>query len=154
MRGETAVILLGITAMVAFSVGRQNVSSSSAPVAAMISPPMLMAQVTVPAPNSSSSPTPSAKADLSDKPPRPDNKRKVEAALTAAAIAAIIVQASRDQYHATGRPCACPDDTMRNGRACGNTSAYSRPGGAEPLCYPTDVTTTMIELYRQKMSPR
>jgi hypothetical protein len=105
------------------------------------------------APNSSSL-TPSAKPDLSDKPARPDTKRKVETALSAAAIAAIIVQASRDQYHATGRPCACPDDTARNGSSCGGRSAYSRPGGAEPLCYPTDVTPTMIEQYRQKIAPR
>jgi hypothetical protein len=76
MRNGTALILLGITAMVAYSVGRQNVPSSSAPVAVMTSPPMVMAQ----APNSSS-PTPSAKPDLSDKPARPDDKRKVEAAL-------------------------------------------------------------------------
>jgi hypothetical protein len=53
-----------------------------------------------------------------EKPSASDAKRKVEAALTAAAIATIIVQASRAQYHAGGRPCACPDDTMRNGRAC------------------------------------
>ena len=149
MRNGTALILLGITAMVAYSVGRQNVPSSSAPVAVMTSPPMVMAQ----APNSSS-PTPSAKPDLSDKPARPDDKRKVETALSAAAIAAIIVQASRDQYHATGRPCACPDDRARNGSACGGRSAYSRPGGAAPLCYPSDVTPTMIEQYRQKIAPR
>ena len=35
--------------------------------------------------------------------------------MTAATIAAILIKAGRDQYHATGRPCACPDDTMRNG---------------------------------------
>src|SRR5207302_8474121 len=97
----------------------------------------------------SSSPTPSTKADLPDQPVRLDNKRKVEAALTAAAIAAIIIQASRDQYHAGGRPCACHNDTMRNGRACGGRSAYSRPGGAAPLCYPSDVTAAMIEAYRR-----
>jgi hypothetical protein len=105
-------------------------------------------------PSSSSSPTPSPSTDSPDKPARPDNKRKVEAALTAAAIAAIIVQANRDQYHAGGRPCACPDDTMRNGRACGGRSAYYRPGGASPLCYPSDVTTVMIESYGQKLASR
>src|ERR1700693_4447059 len=68
-----------------------------------------------------SSPTPSANASP-DKPARADIKRKDEVVLTAAAIAAIIVQASRDQYHAGGRPCACPDDMMRNGRACGGRS--------------------------------
>jgi hypothetical protein len=41
---------------------------------------------------------------------------------------------------------------MRNGRACGGRSAYSRPGGAAPLCYPTDVTAAMIDAYR-KMLP-
>jgi hypothetical protein len=102
----------------------------------------------VPAP---SGPKPTAKADLADK---PAIKRKVEAALTAAAIAAIIVQASRDQYHAGGRPCACPDDSMRNGRACGGRSAYSRPGGAAPLCYTSDVTAAMIDTYRQRQASR
>src|SRR5206468_5397611 len=75
-------------------------------------------------------------------------QRKAEIALTAAAIAAILIKASRDQYHATGRPCACPNDTMRNGRACGSRSAYSRPGGGAPLCYPSDVTPVMIESYK------
>lgn len=152
MWSGAASIFLGIAA---FSVGRQNVPSSSAPVAVVTSPPMVMAQVTVPSPNSSNSPSPMppAKADLSDKSTPRDNKRKVEA-LNAAAVAAIIVQISRDQYHATGKPCACPDDTTRDGKACGDRSAYSRPGGAEPLCYPTDVTATMIEQYRQKMAPR
>jgi hypothetical protein len=86
--------------------------------------------------------------------PASGTKRKAEVALTAAAIAAIIVQASRDQYHATGRPCACPDDTMRNGGACGGRSAYSRPGGAAPLCYPSDVTAALIESYRQRQAAR
>lgn len=70
--------------------------------------------------------------------------------LTAAAIAALIVAESRRQYHARGKPCACPDDSMRNGRACGGRSAYSRPGGAAPLCYPTDVSETMIKAYRDR----
>jgi hypothetical protein len=54
------------------------------------------------------------------------------------------VQASRDRYYATGHPCACPEDLLRNGKPCGGRSAYSRPGGAAPLCYPTDVTTTTL----------
>jgi hypothetical protein len=49
----------------------------------------------LPAPTSTGTPAPSAKIELTEKPVRPDNKRKVEGALTAAAIAAIIVQASR-----------------------------------------------------------
>jgi hypothetical protein len=68
---------------------------------------------------------------------------------TDAQITEILIKESRDAYHATGHPCACPDDHMRNGRSCGRVSAYSRPGGAEPLCYPRDVTKPMIEAYRK-----
>jgi hypothetical protein len=159
MRGGAVAILLGITAFVAYSLGHQNAPvnyqsaalMSAPPVPAkpvVITTPVAQAPVPLPAPNST------AKADLPDKPARPDSKRKVEAALTAAAIAAIIIQVSRDQYHAGGRPCACPDDTARNGSACGGRSAYSRPGGAAPLCYLTDVTAAMIESYRQKQPSR
>jgi hypothetical protein len=63
-------------------------------------------------------------------------------------IATKIVQESRQQYYATGHPCACPDDHMRNGRICGNVSAYVRPGGAQPLCYMRDVAPQMILDYR------
>lgn len=31
--------------------------------------------------------------------------------------------------------CDCPYDRMRNGRRCGGNSAYSRPGGRNPICY-------------------
>lgn len=34
----------------------------------------------------------------------------------------------------TGR-CDCPYDLMRNGRRCGNNSAYVKPGGASPVCF-------------------
>jgi hypothetical protein len=70
--------------------------------------------------------------------------------LSAAEIAARIVRESRNAYYATGHPCACPDDLMRNGRRCGGNSAYSRPGGAEPLCYVTDVSSEMIARYRAR----
>ncbi|MFG1492687.1 hypothetical protein ABMA75_03905 [Halobacteriovorax sp. ZH4_bin.1] len=36
--------------------------------------------------------------------------------------------------------CPCPYSTMRNGRRCGKRSAYSRPGGASPLCYKSDIS--------------
>lgn len=31
--------------------------------------------------------------------------------------------------------CDCPYDTDRAGRRCGGRSAYSRPGGNQPVCY-------------------
>jgi hypothetical protein len=65
-------------------------------------------------------------------------------------IAKAIVQENRQEYYATGHPCACPDDLMRNGRRCGSVSAYVRPGGAEPLCYVSDVTKAMIDTYRAR----
>jgi hypothetical protein len=68
--------------------------------------------------------------------------------LTDAAIAALIIAGSIALYKATGHPCACPSDTMRNGRACGGRSAWSKAGGAKPLCFPTDITSEMISAYR------
>lgn len=59
-----------------------------------------------------------------------------------------IIQESRQRYYATGHPCACPDDLARNGSHCGGRSAYSRPGGAEPKCFPQDVSKAEIDAYR------
>ena len=36
--------------------------------------------------------------------------------------------------------CPCPYSTMSNGKKCGKRSAYSKPGGYEPLCYVADIT--------------
>jgi hypothetical protein len=70
------------------------------------------------------------------------------AALTDQQIIEILIRESRQAYYATGHPCACPEDLARNGSRCGARSAYSRPGGAEPLCYPRDVTPADIMSYR------
>jgi len=64
--------------------------------------------------------------------------------ITDAECASIIVQASRDAYYRTGRRCACPEDLATNGR-CGMRSAYSKPGGASPYCYPADVPKAEID---------
>lgn len=52
-----------------------------------------------------------------------------------------MIAASIEEYDG---PCPCPYNTMRNGRACGGRSAYSRPGGEEPLCYEKDITVEMV----------
>lgn len=31
--------------------------------------------------------------------------------------------------------CDCPYDRMRNGRSCGGRSAWSKPGGRQPVCF-------------------
>jgi hypothetical protein len=46
-------------------------------------------------------------------------------------------------------PCPCPYNSMRNGRACGGRSAYSRPGGYSPICYDRDISEEMIARYRR-----
>ena len=44
--------------------------------------------------------------------------------------------------------CPCPYSTARNGSRCGKRSAYSRPGGAAPLCFAKDVSADMVREYR------
>ena len=46
--------------------------------------------------------------------------------------------------------CPCPYNTDRAGHRCGKRSAYSRPGGASPVCYASDVTPKMIADYRKR----
>lgn len=169
MRGGTVVLLLGLTAFGAYCLGRQDAAPSRSTGATSPAPAAIPGNASKPLALVDASPVETQKPPSPIKatqpvqvspPPKPaepashaTTKGKAEVALTAAAIAAILIQASRDRYHATGRPCACPDDTMRNGRACGGRSAYSRPAGAVPLCYPHDVTTAMIEDYRKKAAP-
>lgn len=43
--------------------------------------------------------------------------------------------------------CPCPYNYTASGRRCGGNSAYSRPGGASPICYPSDVTEAMIQAF-------
>jgi hypothetical protein len=46
--------------------------------------------------------------------------------------------------------CPCPYNVDRAGRRCGARSAYSRPGGASPICYDKDVTQRMVDDYRKR----
>jgi hypothetical protein len=171
MRVKSLLILLSVTALGAYTVGRHSSPANNAPVAqsqSLVAKPLAFTAAVSPAiattatPSATNNSAPTLKtqtekvatAHAPEKPAPPEIKRKAEIGLTAAAIAAILIKASRDQYHATGKPCACPDDAMRNGRACGSRSAYSRPGGTAPLCYPTDVTPAMIESYRQRQASR
>lgn len=55
-----------------------------------------------------------------------------------------LMEASIQSY---GGSCPCPENRDRAGRRCGGRSAWSRAGGARPLCYPSDVTEPMIERY-------
>lgn len=46
--------------------------------------------------------------------------------------------------------CPCPYNHDRAGQRCGGRSAYSRPGGRDPLCYPSDVSPAMIKAMRAR----
>ena len=56
-----------------------------------------------------------------------------------------IVQESIRNYPGN---CPCPENRDRAGRRCGARSAYNRPGGYSPKCYPSDVTAADIAAYR------
>jgi hypothetical protein len=66
---------------------------------------------------------------------------------TDAAIKQEIIDESIASYRGN---CPCPYNTDRAGRRCGARSAYSRPGGASPICYAKDVTQKMVEEYRRR----
>jgi hypothetical protein len=70
--------------------------------------------------------------------------------LTDAQVREAIIKESVAAYMATGHPCACPYNLARNGSQCGGRSAYSRPGGAAPLCYPRDVSDGMVADWKRK----
>jgi len=67
------------------------------------------------------------------------------AQLSAARIRQILIEESVSAYSGS---CPCPYSTARNGSRCGRRSAYSRPGGADVLCYPKDVSDALVEQYR------
>jgi hypothetical protein len=62
-------------------------------------------------------------------------------------IRRLLVQQSLAAYDGS---CPCPESRNGSGNRCGGNSAYSRPGGQQPLCYPSDVTVEMISAYRKK----
>jgi hypothetical protein len=69
--------------------------------------------------------------------------------LSDAQIRHAIIQESIARYQATGHSCACPYNLARNGSNCGGRSAHSRPGGAEPFCFPEDVRDGMVAAWRR-----
>ena len=59
-----------------------------------------------------------------------------------------MIQESIAQY--PGK-CPCPYSIMSNGKKCGKRSAYSKPGGYEPLCYISDIKKKIIlQIFKKK----
>ena len=56
----------------------------------------------------------------------------------------------RESIAAYSGSCPCPYNYDRGGRRCGGRSAYSRPGGAAPLCYRGDISKAMVDAYRRR----
>lgn len=71
----------------------------------------------------------------------------VEARESDAQVKQKIVKQSIASYSGN---CPCPYNSARNGSRCGGRSAYSRGGGAAPLCYPSDVSKADVEAYRRR----
>ena len=80
-----------------------------------------------------------------DKAVSPASARHAEG-LAVAGIKKRMIQESIESYPG---PCACPYNTARNGSACGGRSAWSRPGGYSPLCYPRDISVEMVDEYKR-----
>jgi len=64
-----------------------------------------------------------------------------------AQIRQAIIKASIDTYSGN---CPCPYNTASNGSRCGGRSAYSRPGGESPKCYPSDISEAEVRNYRRR----
>jgi len=73
----------------------------------------------------------------------------VTPALAFQSDAQIKQQIIRESIAAYPGPCPCPYSVMRNGRSCGGRSAYSRPGGYAPICYPANVSAAQMEARRR-----
>lgn len=65
--------------------------------------------------------------------------------MTDAAVKKEIIRQSVASYPGN---CACPYNTMSNGRSCGGRSAHSRGGGYAPKYYPSDVSAAEVKAYR------
>lgn len=73
--------------------------------------------------------------------------QSVMAQTSDAAIKQKIIERSIANYDGS---CPCPYNVARNGSRCGGRSAYSRPGGASPRCYPEDISRAEVEAYRHR----
>jgi hypothetical protein len=107
-------------------------------------PPVARAPDPPPPPPAPQATEPRAEPQRDPEKPKTES-RKPE--LTDAQVIQAIIALSLARYSGN---CACPYNSDSAGRSCGRRSAYSRPGGATPVCYPADVTPAMINDYRRQ----
>lgn len=70
-----------------------------------------------------------------------------DAELSDGAIRQLIIA---DSIAAYDGPCPCPYNVAADGKQCGARSAYTRQGGAAPICFSEQVTDDMVEVYREQ----
>ena len=70
-------------------------------------------------------------------------------ALSDSEIKERIIKESIANYKRNVGNCPCDYSLNIKKHKCGKTSAWSKPGGESPICYPNDVTKKMIKEYRQ-----
>jgi hypothetical protein len=66
-------------------------------------------------------------------------------ALSDAQVKQRIIAESLQSYSGN---CPCPYNVDRAGRSCGARSAWSRAGGAQPICYDREVGADQVKRYR------
>ena len=81
------------------------------------------------------------------KPPKPKEVSTSPPALSKPVIIQRIIAKSISAYPGS---CPCPYNTDRGGRRCGKRSAYSKPGGYAPICFPQDVSERMIAAFKAR----
>jgi SH3-like domain-containing protein len=133
---------------------REQVATASAPVPPDARPvpvpppsasrPSAQERAALAAPATKASP-PSAPPIAHDKVP-PGETSTDRQKMSPEDIIRLLMKASMAGYPGN---CACPDYSAKNGSRCGRRSAYCRPGGWRPLCYPSDVTPQMIKAFRE-----
>ena len=82
---------------------------------------------------------------------RPHVNEPFQAAVSDEVVRQAIIDNSIDRYSGG---CPCPYNVDRGGLSCGGRSAYSRPGGAAPYCYPSDIPDAVVASFRQDLATR
>jgi hypothetical protein len=68
--------------------------------------------------------------------------------LTDAQIRERIIEDSMRGYPGN---CPCPQNRDRTGRQCGARSAWSKPGGYTPICFPDEISDEKVREYRERL---
>lgn len=89
------------------------------------------------------------------RPPLPEAEKspdtKASNALTDAQVRQRMIMESIALYSGS---CPCPYNTKSNGASCGGGSAWSKPGGEDPLCYDSDISDEDVSYRKENKIPK